>query len=123
MAYKMVYDESEKSNVETFKRLPSDLQCLITETQAELQNVVRNFCLTHGYQKFYFTSGFRSVPVNQKYKGKPDSLHLFGYAIDFVVEDNLSDVEADVIHFNTLNEDYQMILENNHIHLQVSRNK
>lgn len=109
-----VYDDSESSNIEAFKRLPVFFQEYITSKHALLRNKIVHACRMQD-KKFRFTSGFRSHEVNAKVGGVEDSLHLFGLAIDFVSEG------FDCEKANKLWNDATFINEKSHIHCQFKR--
>jgi len=68
------------SNNKAFKELPSVLRLVVRETQAKIQKAVEDCNPCRVVQA---TSGFRSFETNRKWKGQPNSLHLFGFARDF----------------------------------------
>ena len=124
-----VYDNSEPSNCEAWKRLPSFYQEFITNMHNDLVN-----CAVDIFKDKYcveVTSGFRSPAVNKRVGGVADSLHLHGLAIDFILlkKDRwLSKVDLtmtiDREFLSKLNYDknrYTLIFETNHFHLQFNR--
>lgn len=123
-----VYDNSEPSNCEAFKRLPSFYQQYITDKHCELRNYVISILKNTKYNPL-FTSGFRSLAVNKKVGGVSDSLHLYGLAIDFVLMSNLGNslisatLYKDLLKNIEIDNKYQIIFEKTHVHLQFSRKR
>lgn len=121
-----IYDDSEPSNCEAFKRLPPFFQDYITSKHADLRNFAIHVLDKYGYKPI-FTSGFRSVAVNKKVGGVSDSLHIHGLAVDLILIDiynNLCDTKLypDIVKRLGLFDDFQFIPEKTHIHLQFRRN-
>ena len=76
-----------KENKAAFEKMPRILQYFISSQQKLLvervkKMVVRRYGET-GLKDLVKTSGFRSVAVNTRHHGVPDSLHLWGCAADF----------------------------------------
>lgn len=76
-----------EENKKAFDRLPKILQYFITVQQKAITESVqraaeRQFGIV-GLGGLVKTSGFRSRSTNERYNGKPDSLHLYGLAADF----------------------------------------
>lgn len=123
-----VYDDSEPSNCEAFKRLPSLFQQYITDKHCELRNYVYSITKNTKYKPL-FTSGFRSPAVNKKVGGVSDSLHLYGLAIDFVLMSNLGNtlisatLYKDLFKNTEIDNKYQIIFEKTHVHLQFNRKR
>lgn len=123
-----VFDCSEPSNCEAFKRLPAFFQQYITDKHCELRNYVYSITKNTKYKPL-FTSGFRSYSVNKKIGGVSDSLHLFGLAIDFVLISNFGNslisatLYKDLLQNINIDSKYQIIFENTHVHLQFNRRK
>lgn len=123
-----VYDDSEPSNCEAFKRLPSFYQQYITDKHCELRNYVFSVFKNTKYKPL-FTSGFRSSAVNKKVGGVSDSLHLYGLAIDFVLMSNLGNtlisatLYKDLLKNIEIDNKYQIIFEKTHVHLQFNRKR
>lgn len=121
-----VYDDSEPSNCEAFKRLPPFYQDYITAKHADLRNFAFHILEKYGYKPI-FTSGFRSVYVNKKVGGVSDSLHIHGLAVDLILIDiynSLVDIKLypQIIKKIGSFDEFQLFAEKNHIHLQFSRN-
>ena len=85
-----IYDSEGKDGVENkaaFEKMPRILQYFISSQQKLLTErvkkmVVRRFGET-GLNDLVKTSGFRSISVNTRHRGVPDSLHIWGCAADF----------------------------------------
>lgn len=85
-----IYDSEGKDGIENkaaFEKMPRILQYFISSQQKLLvervkKMVVRLYGET-GLKDIHKTSGFRSVAVNTRHNGVPDSLHLWGCAADF----------------------------------------
>lgn len=121
-----VYDDSEPSNCEAFKRLPVFFQEYITAKHADLRNFAFHILEKIGYKPI-FTSGFRSVLVNKNVGGVSDSLHIHGLAVDLILIDiynNLVDTRlySDIVKRLGPSDEFQFIPEKTHIHLQFTRN-
>lgn len=74
-------------NKRGWDRLPTILKYFISSTQKNLYERVKNKVQEKygqdGIDSLVKTSGFRSIITNSRNGGVPDSLHLFGCAIDF----------------------------------------
>ena len=85
-----IYDSEGKDGIENkaaFEKMPRILQYFISSQQKLLTErvkkmVVRRFGET-GLNDLVKISGFRSISVNTRHNGVPDSLHLWGCASDF----------------------------------------
>lgn len=126
-----VFDKSEPSNCEAWKKLPSFFQEYITAKHENLRNYVFQLTKNTPYKPL-FTSGFRSVRVNKMCGGVQDSLHIFGLAVDFVLVDKFNRIVSaskykDIFlnFFNVLDNhsDFTLIVERTHFHLQYNRKK
>lgn len=132
-----VYDHSEPSNCEAWKRLPLDFQEYITSKHNYLRNIVFE-CLENSKYNPIFTSGFRSHAVNKSVGGVSDSLHLYGLAVDFILVDKMwgNDISpvmypeiarvcfSDLIRITNLMPNQipvTLIVEKTHFHLQLER--
>lgn len=125
-----VYDKSNPSNCEAWKRLPSFFQDFICTKHSVLVNLAKRLCdRTIYYAKI--TSGFRSPYINKLYGGSTDSLHLHGLAVDFVLVKKFGDIVVDNSQdmqkfYNDIKKDYKLegftlINEKTHFHLQYDR--
>lgn len=134
----LVYDRSEPSNAEAFKRLPAFYQCFITDKINFLKAIVYEAFSGNCKYRPIFTSGFRSYSVNKACGGVSDSLHLFGLAVDFVLVgkdwgedikpslyyDICKDIFQPVIRVHNMQHEdnrVQQIIEKTHIHFQYDR--
>lgn len=124
-----VYDNQEPSNCEAWKNLPSFFQDYITAKHENLRNYVYNLFRQVNLVPF-FTSGFRSVAVNKKVGGVSDSMHLYGLAVDFTLQDKFrrfvdkskyKEILDSLNHL--LSDDYTIIVEKTHYHCQFNRKK
>lgn len=125
-----VFDDSEPSNSEAFKNLPSFFQDFITQKHSVLVKVATKLCENQSF-KPVITSGFRSVFVNKKVNGVSNSLHLHGLAIDFICVTRLGDVPIKCenvkskiqANFDKYFETdlFTLICEKSHFHLQFKR--
>ena len=120
-----IYDTDEPSNCEVWKRLPIFLQDFITTKHIILRNVVFDFLKPSGL-KPVFTSGFRSPVVNKNVGGVSDSLHLHGLALDFIPLSQCNVIKLDKNleeQFKKLpiKDNYTLIFENTHYHIQFKR--
>lgn len=75
------------SNKKAWDKLPKILKYFISSTQKMIfDKVERNIIEKYGQSRLkdlVKTSGFRSIDTNSRVGGVPDSLHLYGCAIDF----------------------------------------
>lgn len=76
-----------KDNQAAFEKLPKIIQYFISSQQKAItsrvkQSVIKKFG-TDGLADLVKNSGFRSLVVNTRHHGVPDSLHLWGCACDF----------------------------------------
>ena len=85
-----IYDSEGKDGIENkaaFEKMPQILQYFITSQQKLLTERVKKMVARRfgqaGINDLVKTSGFRSISVNSRYNGVPDSLHLWGCAADF----------------------------------------
>lgn len=74
-------------NKKAWDKLPKILKYFISSTQKMLmdkieRNVIEKYGKS-GIESLVKTSGFRSIYTNNRVGGVPDSLHLYGCAIDF----------------------------------------
>lgn len=120
-----IYDDSEPSNCEAFKRLPSFFQDYITAKHADLRNFAIHILDKYGYKPI-FTSGFRSVAVNKKVGGVSDSLHIHGLAVDIILIDKFNNLifcenYPEIVKKIGSFDEFQFIPEKTHIHLQFIR--
>lgn len=122
-----VFDSNEPSNCECWKRLPSFFQDYITTKHNVLRSYVSQL-LEKIKLKPVFVSGFRSVAVNKACGGVSDSMHLYGLAVDFIPVDNFNNICLDESQNNLLElnqqnkfQDFTLIYENTHYHLQFNR--
>jgi len=76
-----------KDNKAAYEKLPRILQYFISSQQKLLTERVKKMVVRRygeaGLNDLVKTSGFRSLAVNTRYNGVPDSLHLWGCASDF----------------------------------------
>lgn len=120
-----VYDSSEPSNCEAFKRLPAFFQDYITDLHMQLRNEA--YRILPKEFKPIFTSGFRSIAVNKAVGGVSDSLHVHGLAVDFVLENRWKQLipansyKELVKSFSHVRDEFTLIIENSHFHLQFKR--
>lgn len=126
MDYKpFLYDFSEPSNCEAWKRLPCFFRDYIFGLQCSMQLQIKK-ALENESRLIKFTSAFRSPFVNKKCGGVSDSLHLHGLAVDFVFLKPLGKVifiEKLSIIPKCLTESFQIFFEKNHYHCQYIRGK
>lgn len=125
-----VFDNSEPSNCESFKNLPSFFQDYITQKHSVLVKVATKLCENQSFKPL-ITSGYRSPSVNKKVGGVSNSLHLHGLAIDFICVTRLGDVPLKCSNvkeklISAFNKDFEndlftLIYEKNHFHLQFKR--
>lgn len=118
-----LYDSSEPSNCEAWKRLPLFFQDYITRLQCSMQLQIKK-ALENEFRLIKFTSAFRSPFINKKCGGVSDSLHLHGLAVDFVFLKPLGKVKfmeklKEIP--RSLTESFQIFYENNHYHCQFWR--
>lgn len=85
-----IYDSEGKDGIENkaaFEKMPRILQYFISSQQKLLTERVKKMVVRRfgeaGLKDLIKTSGFRSVAVNSRHHGVPDSLHLWGCASDF----------------------------------------
>jgi len=85
-----IYDSEGKDGIENkaaFEKMPRILQYFISSQQKLLTERVKKMVSRRfgeaGINDLVKTSGFRSVFVNSRHRGVPDSLHLWGCAADF----------------------------------------
>ena len=85
-----IYDSEGKDGIENkaaFEKMPRILQYFISSQQKLLVERVKKMVIRRhgetGLKDLVKTSGFRSVAVNSRHNGVPDSLHLWGCAADF----------------------------------------
>ena len=85
-----IYDSEGKDGIENkaaFEKMPRILQYFITSQQKLLTERVKKMVARRfgqaGINDLVKTSGFRSISVNTRHNGVPDSLHLWGCAADF----------------------------------------
>ena len=85
-----IYDNQGKHGVwnkEAYEKLPTMLRYFIDSTQKlitdKVYRKVKELYGETGVSDLCKTSGFRSIKTNCDCGGVPDSLHLFGCAIDF----------------------------------------
>ena len=85
-----VYDSIGKDGEENkaaYEKMPRILQYFISSQQKLLVERVKKMVVRRygeaGLKDLHKTSGFRSVAVNTRHHGVPDSLHLWGCAADF----------------------------------------
>lgn len=124
MDYKpFLYDSSEPSNCEAFKRLPVFFQDYIAQYQTIMQIQIKN-ALEDNTKNVIFTSAFRSPHVNNQCGGVSDSLHLHGLACDFVFEKKFGKIRyIEKLKYisRSLTESFQIFFEKNHYHCQYIR--
>lgn len=74
-------------NQKGWNKLPLTLRYFITSNQNLLLDKIKRKVVEKygegGLESLVKTSGWRSVTVNSRVGGVPDSLHLFGLAMDF----------------------------------------
>jgi len=70
-------------NFQAFKELPSVLRLVIRQTQQKIQESIET---SNPGRLVKATSGFRAYQTNERWGGKKNSLHLFGFARDFKID-------------------------------------
>lgn len=128
-----IFDDSEPSNCEAWKRLPCFFQDFIATKHVLLRDAVFALCKPLKIKPI-FTSGFRSQAVNKACGGVADSLHLCGLAVDFIIATEFNTLISKDLYIKYLNafkdypdnmrilQDFVLLAEKTHFHFSFRRN-